>query len=45
MIGIIRHIVESLNPRIAAYRPMGLMGPLLAMDQVMRQMSEIKILL
>ncbi len=41
----IRHNVESLNPRIAAYRPMGLMGPLLGMDQVMRKMFDTKILI
>ena len=41
----LRHNVESLNPLIACYRPMGLMGPLLGMDQVMRRMSETKILI
>ena len=41
----IRHNVESLNPQIAYYRPMGLMGPLLGMDQVMRSMDTMKMLI
>lgn len=41
----IRHNVENLDPTIAAWRPLGLMGPLLAMDQVMSNMSDIKILI
>ena len=41
----IRHNVESLNPEIALWRPMGLMGALLSMDQVMNHMRDVKILI
>ena len=41
----IRHNVESLNPEIALWRPMGLMGALLSMDQVMNHMHDVKILI
>ena len=41
----IRHNLESLDPTIADFRPIGLMGPLLGMDQVMQNMADAKILI
>jgi len=41
----IRHNVESCNPRIAPFRPFGLLGPLVAMDQVLFNIGNSKVLI
>ena len=41
----IKHNVTSLNPSIARQRPIGLLGPLLGMDQVMSSIPTTRILI
>ena len=40
-----RHNLESLDPQIAFMRPIGLLGPLLGMDQILNHLHETKVLI
>ena len=40
-----RHNLESLDPQIAFMRPIGLLGPLLGMDQILNHIYDTKVLI
>ncbi len=41
----VRHNLESLNPQIAARRPWAILGPLLGVDNINKNLPEIKVLI
>jgi hypothetical protein len=41
----IRHNLENCDPRIASFRPFGLLGPLVAMDQVLFNIDKCRVLI